>query len=467
MKINKQFFTSLLAFTVLGVLAVSLSLFFPSSRSEAPTEVTLSDRAQNAFASVEIINAGGAYSVTAEDGVYSCDRLAGLPLSQSACDELARECTSLTAVGPLVQDPDAPVDYGFDFPLAQAQATYSDGGGISIEVGAQITGTDQYYIRVNGGNTVYQIGRSSIRYLLSDISSYLDLSLSPVEEAGNALPSSIEWTTNGQTLRLDRLPIPQTDGMELSYSYQLAGDRLSYVDPDAFTTYFDQLSTLRADGVVTLYPSEPELKEYGLSDESDYSTLSFTLLGQSVTLRIGNFTGNFYYLYREGVPAVYRLNLSEAHWIGVTRYALMSRYLMAPALDTLREIQIEASGQTYLFDLTETSVSFNGEFLSQETFEQFYRLLCSLRAEYEMEDPMQNIPPDAVITFVYDEPLAGTELPDSGYRTEVIRFIPYGVKRHAIEIDGTAQYAVRSSYLSRLLFVLSDLQDGQEIDPTW
>ena len=50
MKINKQFFTSLLAFTVLGVLAVSLSLFFPSSRSEAPTEVTLSDRAQNAFA---------------------------------------------------------------------------------------------------------------------------------------------------------------------------------------------------------------------------------------------------------------------------------------------------------------------------------------------------------------------------------------------------------------------------------
>ena len=188
MKISTQFFTSLIVFAVLGAGAVFLSLFFPQNPGEQQTEVTLSDRAQNAFASAEVTNTQSSYSVLQEDGTYQCEQLAGLPLSQEAFDELARECTSLSAIGPLVQDPEEPVDYGFDHPLARVQASYSDGGGILIEVGSQIAGTDQYYIRVNGSNSVYQVGRSSIRYLLADISSYLDLSLSPSEEGNTAPP---------------------------------------------------------------------------------------------------------------------------------------------------------------------------------------------------------------------------------------------------------------------------------------
>ena len=467
MKISKQFYTSLVVFALLGVGVIALSLLFPASRGKQQTEVTLADRAQNAFAQVEIVNAGGSYQVTYEDDVYRCPQLSGLPLSQAAFDELARECTSLSAVGPLQQDPDHPVDYGFDFPLARAQASYSDGGGILIEVGSQIAGTDQYYIRVNGSNSVYQVGRSSIRYLLADISSYLDLSLSPSEEGNTALPSQIVFTENGQTLQLDRLYSTRTDAMGMSYQYQLAGDRPSYVDPDAFETYFGELASLKASGVVTLYPSDVELRQYGLSNTSDYSTLSFTLLGEQVTLRIGNLAGDFYYVYREGVPAVYRLSASDAHWVGVTRYALMSRYLMAPTVDTLREIRIDTKDTSYLFDLTGSGILFNDQSLSAETFEQFYTLLCSVRAEYEMEDPLQNIPPELTVTFVYDEPAVNPQQEDQLYRTEVVRFIPYGIKRHAIEIDGVAEYAVRSSYVSRILSVLPLLEDGQTIDPTW
>lgn len=466
MKISKQFYTSLVVFAVLGAGTVFLSLLFPQNQGDQQSEVTLSDRAQNAFASAAVTNVGGSYTVSQEDGTYFCDELDGLPLSQEAFDELARECTSLSAIGPLVQDPDQPVDYGFDFPLARVQASYSDGGGILIEIGHQIAGTDQYYIRVNGGSSVYQIDHSSIAYLLSDISSYLDLSLSPIAEDTSASPSTIRLSKGDQTLRLDRLTYAQTDGMGLRYNYQLIGDRPAYVDPDAFNTYFDNLTSLRASGAVTLYPSEAELQMYGLSDANDYTTLSFTLLGKSVSFRIGNCSGGFYYVYREGVPAIYRLAEGDAHWVGVSWYALMSRYLMAPALNSLRQIQIEADGQSYLFDLTGDRVRFNDKYLSDETFGQFYQLLCSVRAEYQMEEPLQNIPPEMTVTFVYNEP---ARQPQGGqlYRTEVIRFIPYGIKRHAIEIDGVAQYAVRSSYLSRVLAVLPSLSDGQTISPNW
>ena len=466
MKISKQFFTSLIVFAVLGAGAVFLSLFFPQNPGEQQTEVTLSDRAQNAFASAEVTNTQGSYSVLQEDGTYQCEQLAGLPLSQEAFDELARECTSLSAIGPLVQDPEKPVDYGFDHPLARVQASYSDGGGILIEVGSQLIGSDQYYIRVNGGSSVYRIDRASIAYLLSDISSYLDLSLSPVDGEANALPTTIQLTRGEQTLRLDRLPYTQTDGMGLRYNYRLVGDRPAYVDPDAFNTYFDDLASLKASGVAILYPSNFELQQYGLADTDRYATLSFAMLGRQVTLRIGLCADDFYYIYREGVPAIYRLAADDAHWTGVSWYALMSRYLMAPTAESLRQIQIDADGKTYLFDLTGSRIRLNDQYLSNETFGQFYQLLCSVRAEYQMEEPLQNIPPEMTVTFVFDQPAAQPQ-GDQYYRTEIVRFIPYGIKRHAIEIDGVAEYAVRSNYLAQVLTVLPNLQDGDSIDPNW
>ena len=470
MKIGKQFLTALLVFLALGCFVLFLSFFLPSRTSSSQEDaVTLSDRAQNAFSSVEIENASGSYTITYDDDGYHCDQLKGLPLSAAAFDELAKECTSLTAWGPLEQprnsDGGVP-DYGFSFPVARAEAVYSDGGGILIEIGAQVTGANQYYIRVNGGSSVYRIDRASIAYLLSDISSYLDLSLSPVDGEANALPTTIQLTRGEQTLRLDRLPYTQTDGMGLRYNYRLVGDRPAYVDPDAFNTYFDDLASLKASGVAILYPSNFELQQYGLADTDRYATLSFAMLGRQVTLRIGLCANDFYYIYREGVPAIYRLAADDAHWTGVSWYALMSRYLMAPTAESLRQIQIDADGKTYLFDLTGSRIRLNDQYLSNETFGQFYQLLCSVRAEYQMEEPLQNIPPEMTVTFVFDQPAAQPQ-GDQYYRTEVVRFIPYGIKRHAIEIDGVAEYAVRSNYLAQVLTVLPNLQDGDFIDPNW
>lgn len=108
MKINKQFLTALLVFLVLGVCTLLLFFLLPSAAHGAAAEpVTLSDRAQNAFASAEVTNAGGSYTVTAEDGVFACDLLAGLPVSQAAFEQLAQQCTSLTAEGPVAPPPAA------------------------------------------------------------------------------------------------------------------------------------------------------------------------------------------------------------------------------------------------------------------------------------------------------------------------------------------------------------------------
>ncbi len=475
MKINKQFLTALLVFLVLGIGTLLLFFFLPPAAHGAAAEpVTLSDRAQNAFVSAEITNAGGRYVVTAEDGVFSCDLLAGLPVSQAAFERLAQECTSLTADRPApAPDEDAAPDYGFEHPLAQARAVYSDGSGIFIEVGAQIAGTDQYYIRVDHSTSVYLIGREAIRCLLADISAYLDLSLTPDGVDEDTLPSSISVFSGARSLQLEKLALPETDGAGFSYRYRLSGSRPAYVDPDAYETYFGGLGGLEADGVVTMRPTAVDLKEYGLADEDACDGISFTMLGQTVRLRLGRLSGDFYYVLREGVPAIYRLSRLAVTWDDADEYALMSRYLMAPDPDKVQEILIEGGGASYHFTLDNGFVSLDGAPLTADTFDSFYALLCSLRAEYKLGDPAQNIPPDLTVTFVYTDPAGPASSPapdgaqDSFYRTDVIRFIPYGPKRHAIEINGAALYAVRSTYVTKVLGVLATLQDGQIVSAVW
>lgn len=477
MRLNKQLIAALGAFAVLGLLVLALFALLPDTYRQDNLPVTLSDRAQNAFAAGIITNAGGSYTVQEKNGVFLCETLDGLPTSQKAFETLAQQCTSLTAYGPVDQTHATPSDYGFDTPTATADVTYSDAGGIHIEVGAAVAGTNQYYIRVDKSAAIYRIEKDDIRYLLADQSVYLNLSLTPSGTDNNTLPTAVTLTQNRTTLSLKKLDAVAVDGVGLTYQYQLQNDRGSYVDPDSYKTYFGELSQLKALGVVTMNPTDLDLQEYGLSPQSKTppTVLSFTMLGETVTLRIGNRSGDFYYLYREGIPAIYRLDALAATWDGVTEYALMSRYLMAPLQSSLRGITITSGDTSYQFDLTQSPALFNGSTIAPPSMDAFYTLLCSLRAEYEMAEPAQNIPPDLSITLVYDElataPAAGgstaTQDGQLPWRTDTIRFIPYGTKRYAIEINGTAQYAVRSAYVAKVLAVLATLPNGAPASPIW
>ncbi len=477
MRFNKQFTAALVAFAVLGLLVLALFALLPDTYRQDNLPVTLSDRAQNAFAAGIITNASGSYTVQEKNGVFNCETLDGLPTSQQAFETLAQQCTSLTAYGPVDQAHATPADYGFDTPTATANVTYSDAGGIHIEVGAAVAGTSQYYIRVDKSAAIYRIDKNEIRYLLADQSAYLDLSLTPSGTDSSTLPTAITLTQNDTTLSLKRLDAVAVDGVGLTYQYQLQNERGSYVDPDSYKTYFGELPQLKALGVVTMDPTELDLQEYGLSPKSKTppTVLSFTMLGETITLRIGNRSGDFYYLYREGIPAIYRLDALAATWDGVTEYALMSRYLMAPLQSSLRGITITTADTSYQFDLTQSPPLFGGSTIMPSSMDAFYTLLCSLRAEYEMTEPAQNIPPDLSITLVYDElsppPAAGGGTPEQDvqppWRTDTIRFIPYGTKRYAIEINGTAQYAVRSAYVAKVLAVLATLPNGAPVSPIW
>lgn len=482
MKVKHQLLAALGCFLALGLAAVALVALLPAKQGGPGTlgQVVLSDRAQNAFARARVTNASGSYLVEAQaGGGYSCDLLAGLPANQQAFEQLAQQCTSLTAFGPISPAQSRSGEgYGFERPLARAEVEYSDGGGILIELGNPVAGCDQYYLQIDGGPSVYQVDRQAVRWLLADRSAYLDLSLAPAGADGSVLPTRIELQQAGlPDLALERLPAPQQDGAGGQYRYRLhCEDRVWYADPQALVTWFGGLCGLRADGVVTLNPTQAELQEYGLAEGSCRQILRVTALGRTVCLRIGESTGEFCYLLREGVPAVYRLPREKAIWDGATEYALMSRYVAAPLQGELSGLLIEEPAGSWQIALQGGEVTLNGTPVSREAFDSFYLLLCSLRAEYELEEPPQQIAPALTVTFFFKEAAAGggagqpdqpgAAQPAAGRQLK-LRLIPYGVRRYAIELDGEARYAVRGAYLTQLLAALPALLEGQPVDSSW
>ena len=328
-----------------------------------------------------------------------------------------------------------------------------------------------------------------MRWLLADRSAYLDLSLAPAGADESVLPTRIELIQQDlPTLILERLPAPETDGAGMQYRYRLTcQDRVWYADPQAFETWFGGLCALRADGVVTLDPSGAELQEYGLTEQNCRQLLRVTALGKTVTLRLGASTGEFCYLLREGVPAIYRLPEKKVIWDGATEYALMSRYVAAPRASALAGLLIEDETGSWRIELQDNAVTLNGTPVSREAFDSFYLLLCSLRAEYELPEPPQQIAPALTVTFFYKEQAAAgagaraaadTGMEEEGQAAPVqdplancrrmqLRMIPYGARRYAIEIDGEARYAVRGVYLTQVLAALPALLDGQMVESSW
>jgi len=74
--------------------------------------------------------------------------------------------------------------------------------------------------------------------------------------------------------------------------------------------------------------------------------------------------------------------------------------------------------------------------------------------------------PELSLTFWYTqtaEELA-TRTPA---RSTTVRFLPYGLRRYAIEVDGVARYAVRAAYVSKVTETMLSLRDGMEITSAW
>lgn len=469
MKMNKQLQTALLVFGILGVLIAALSFFQPLRASHRQQGITLTDRATTTLVYVSVKNGFGSYEVTLENGVYFCEALRGLPISTPALDELAERSTSLHALT-RVKPPKNLGEIGLAKPRATVEIRFSDDTDLQFSIGARVPNESAYYLQLSGSEAVYTISEASVQSFLTDVSRYVSLTLADNLTDAAELPDELRFHSAAADFTVAKMAAPAADGFGNRYTYQIAridGSEAGYVDSAQYKNYFVRLHELQASSIVQLFPSPEELASFGLAPDNPAGiSISFTFGKQTTSLRLGNRSDDIYYVYKEGVPAVYTLPLAQTPWDNVTYYALMSRFIAAPNLTQIDRIEVDFPDGGYDITVDGTTASCNGVSLSQRTFGGLYQLLCAARAEYELTSPPETTLPELTLTFWYrqtEEELAAK----TPARSMTVRFLPYGLRRHAIEVNGVARYAVRSTYVSKVTETLLALRDGMEVSPTW
>lgn len=468
MKQNKPLFTAVCVFAVLGVLVWLLSFLGHISDERRPVTITLSDRAAAVLSQVQIKNDSGSYTVSLSDGIYHCPELSGLPCSQQAFDLLAQGCTQIVATSNLHISEEQ--DLGFDRPHAQVDIVYIDDTIINLTIGAQDEDSGGYFLRLSENGPVYLLSQEDASLFLQDVTCYMSLELVNNTSESETFPEQIHFSNQNGRFDISLLPHPFVDGAGnlLEYTVSSSDGRSGYADTESLTACFFSLNTLQAGRVVQLTPTPEELVSYGLTNQSGdwVHPLYYTINGEETRLALGNRSGDYYYICKEGIDAVYTLPIAQMGWENADYFALMNRNLFAPNMEEVAQIEAvvrtENGTDKYVFQLDGTTAVCNGISLSDRDFSEIYQLLISFEAEYEMEDPAENILPELTLTFTMNP-----EEEDAKAQTHTVRFIPYGLRRHAIEVDGEARYAIRSSYVQTVAAGLSAIVQGQAVASGW
>lgn len=460
MRMNTELRAALAVSALVAFLAAALSFLAPYTERQLSSSITLTDRAFAVLRQVEVRNDQGSYTLTLEDGVFRCNKLAGMPCSSKAFEKMAEDCTHIEAMTvPRMNDR---TDPGFDAPHSRVTISYTDDTLLHLTIGAKNEEGTGYYLQLVEGGPVYLLSPEDAAPFLEGASRYLDKELVSNTSKSQSLPEKLQYSNAHGSFTVERLAKPFANGAGEWMEYTITADdgRTAYADPERLRENFADLNTLTADRVVHLHPSDGELSSYGVTraDGSWACPLRYTINGEETTLYLGNRSGDFYYICKDGVGALFGLPLDQMGWENADLFALMCRTLFAPAQQDVAEIQIETADRAYTLTLDEVGgADCGGTRLSDRSFERLYGLLLSCRAEYELDSRVENIRPDLTMTFK----MRGSD------ETHTLRLVPYGLRRHAIELDGEALYAVRAGYVQAVTAALEAAAAGRDFSVSW
>ena len=437
---------------------------------------------------MKVENAEGTFDIVRrEDGSMAVEAYSDLQTDTVAMAAMCEDMAYLTAAAKPTASEEAAA-YGFDAPTATVTAHYHDGTSTVVRFGAVSKGTEGYYCRVDGEETLYIVDTATVEQFLVDgkalIGKTLIVSPTVKEDDENGTPAMLNMWLTG-SLRKDPVEIvTDTEGAypSLTYvsTYIMKAPYLRAVDSDAFYTVAQTMTSLVAAGVECVRPSAKDLAKYGLDDP--YSVAAFTLAVTEAAAKDGGGTtvshyndrehmillGNKnddgeYYALVNGADIVYRLSVDSVPWAELTAYDVMSKLLFMKDITSIKEIAVTDEGKTTAFALThkpeaatrdeQMIVTSGGKTYDTAQFRILYQLLLSIRRVGEKEA-------DATA----DEPVMKLKVTfNDGEKPLEIAFYPMTASRYLCTFGDGEQSAVSISAAEEFVKQYRNYLSGVEV----
>ncbi len=403
-----------------------------TTATTAAPDIVIVDKTKNAqggavsepIVRAEIQNGVDTFAVIRrEDTTMAVEAYKELLPDTTALTELCDILAYFTAVSTTKAD-EADSAYGLDKPKATVTVTYHDDTKVTLTIGNESKGTQGYYCRRDGDDTLYIIETATAELFFKDGMQWIGKTLiappakNKDDEEGQAQMLNM-WLTGScrdQAIEIVTDVDASYPGLTYVSSYVIKAPYLRAVDSDYFTTITPSLTFLQANGVAAVRPTVSELEEFGLSDP--YSVAAFTLAIVSTTaadnggtktshyndrehmVLLGNKNENGdYYALIDQYDIVYTLSPDSVPWAEMQFIDVTSKLLFMKSITAVESVTVTADGKAQTFSLAhhpdeqerdkQLTVTSNGKTYDTAEFRILYQLMIGIKRVASSDEQSQ------------------------------------------------------------------------------
>lgn len=379
------------------------------------------------------------------------------PVSNSTILTTLTYVGSLAAVTEVEKDVTDFEQYGLDKPLSSVK-WIKDDTTHTFDIGA-LAPSGNYYLRVDGGNTVYTFDKATASYFLSPRMDYYNTTVFEFDEEQDA--SYINYFSI-QKKGAEKLEVKLQDLADesINSAYKIVEPithDFAIEKSNAIIELLKNLTTL------TVYDDDlsPEsLKKYGLDDPT--YTFTYTNVAQTYTAYFGKKSDEGYvYMYAEDRDFVYIIDEKTINILTYDFADYCESMSYTRSYDTVDNIVIQGGGKTYEIDISGTAddgnltAYINGKNVEYESFSSLYAHIISI----EFTDIGNKNPGDDLLVTITVNCLDGT--------TDVLKYYKQSDMNSFLELNGEGRLIVATSKVEQILKFAQQLYDGEEIIVEW
>lgn len=388
--------------------------------------IHLTDTTEDQVKAIEI-KGKTAVTITRRGDTYSVRELTPAVTSQSACQSAFANAATLLAEGIAAENVTDFTDFGLDDPMATVKITYTDKE-MLLEIGDLAPASQHYYVRIDGGDTVYLMRKLIVDMYSAGISAYRDISGFAVTSENLA---ALSFEQEGETFTFrhyDKI------GGAVFTQWQIESPERDNVDNVKTEELIAQLEQIRLNSFVK---TARELGDYGLDNPERTLTLEYAD-GTQFVMALGDTdsVGNVYAAF-DGSSDVYLVKGESLECLdGLTFRNLANEFANIIAINSVESLTMEVNGKTAVFTIDRSgddpAYFRDGVAMDAEAFKTAFQAMNIVPINGFADGKEEGA--EAALTLTYA--FAGEEEP------YVVRYLDASINNYTVEKNGSASVTV-------------------------
>ncbi|MBQ8132865.1 MAG: DUF4340 domain-containing protein [Clostridia bacterium] len=332
---------------------------------------------------------------------YTMQGYEELELSKDRTDDLAYQCSYVTALMLVDKSGSKYKDYGLDKPAATVTVVFSDNSQEILYVGDEAPDNKGRYFRRDGNANVYLMQSETVTAFLTEKLQMLDSTLTAEfddEEEDECQITTVNISGTGY----DK-PVKITKEINVASvsNYNMTSPFKEACGQNVVQGFGEDMYGISGSEVAAANVTEKDIKKYGL--DKPYMNISITASDDSkVNLLVSKAEKDgSCYVMTKGGKIICKMTKSDVEdWYGIQSVNFLATNFVFPNIDNMNRAEITVSDETYDYEIrhdtqdnelleefTMTTLTLDGEEISYVNFSTFINNVSGLqRTGMELKD---------------------------------------------------------------------------------